>query len=94
MQEGVRRGDNKGNIQLSSILVRPRFRDFLRSFVVADDRRASFREQSRKEAVAAADVQDALVVQIAQHRFDGRKMQRSAKRVSFDVVGELPEASQ
>jgi len=41
----------------------------------------------RKKTVAAADVQDTFVVQIAQHLFDGGKMQRSAKRVRLDVVG-------
>src|SRR5262249_19025940 len=63
------------------------FRDFLGSFVVADNQRPSSRQQSRKKTVAAADVQDALLVQIAKHLFDGRKMQPSAKRVIFDVVG-------
>src|SRR5215469_1319291 len=83
----MRRGDNKSGSELSRVFMHLRLRDFLGSFVVADDRRPSSRQQPRKKTVAAADVQDALLVQIAKHLFDGGEMQPSAKRVIFDVVG-------
>jgi hypothetical protein len=69
----------QSGIQLSRVFVRPRFCDFLGRFVVADGRGASLGQQSWKKAIAAADVQDAFVVQITHRLFGGGKMQPPAK---------------
>src|SRR5215831_14657068 len=54
--------------------------------VVTYDRCAPFRQQPRKQTIAAADVQDALLAQIAQYLLDSGKMQPSAEGVFLDVA--------
>jgi len=59
---------------------------FFGRLVVTYDRCAPFRQQPRKQTIAAADVQDALLAQIAQYLLDSGKMQPSAEGVFLDVA--------
>ena len=77
---------NKSGVHPWCIFARLAFCDSPGSAVVADDRGSPFCEQPRKQTVATADVQDAFPVDIAQRRFNGGKVQPSAKRIVFDVI--------
>src|SRR5262249_8192081 len=80
------RGHHKSGVQPWRTYARLRFGDFLERPVVADDRGAAFRQQPRKQTVAAANFQDAFLVQIAQHLFNGGKMEPSAEGGLFFLI--------